>query len=250
MPLVSIITPTQAVNATHIWAVWESLVCQNLSEGWEFEWVVQEDGDEPGVRGLLPEDERVRFDALGVQIGSPATRNHALARARGQVVAGIDHDDHYLEGGLAALLAPLIAERGVTWSCGRCRLQMDSGGTWTKDDVLPVGRVAARTVTDWYLATNDFPFPAAFTAFRRSELVAHGGWPAVARSTDAILLAAFSDDYEGWWVDQTVAVYRRWSAQKTVQPQDFAIRDLPHVRGVIGQRRRAQDLLRGRLTPS
>lgn len=120
---------------------------------------------------------------------------------------------------------------------------MEDGSTWTKDDVLPAGRVPARAVTDHFLATDDFPFPAAFAAFRRTHLVAHGGWPAVARSTDAILLAALSDTWDGWWVETEVAVYRRWRAQKTVQPQDWAIRDLPHVRGLIAQQRRARDLL-------
>ncbi len=240
MPLVSVITPTQAHNADHIGQVWESLCTQVLPQGWELEWVVQEDGLDPQVAGRLPEDSRVRHDALGVQVGSPATRNHALARARGDVVAGMDHDDFHTAGGLGALLRP-YDQAGVGWTCGRSRWQMEDGGTWTKDDVLAAGRVSARTVTDHFLATDDFPFPAAFTTFRRDLLVAHGGWPAVARSTDAVLLAAFSDVHDGWWVDQTVAVYRRWSAQKTVQPNDWLIRDLPHVRGIIGQRRAAQD---------
>jgi glycosyltransferase involved in cell wall biosynthesis len=245
MPLVSVITPTQVRNADHIGEVWRSVQAEarTLPEGWELEWVVQEDGTDPGVVDRLPDDDRVRFDALGVQAGSAATRNHALARSRGDVVAGLDHDDWYEPGGLSALLAPLRAHPDVAWSCGRCTWVMEDGATWTKDDVLSAGRVTARTVTDHYLEADDFPFPAAVTAFRRTPLVAHGGWPAVARSTDAILLASFSDRWDGWWVDAVVAAYRRWGAQKTVQPQDWAIRDLPHVRGLIGQRRVAEDAL-------
>lgn len=187
VPLISVVTPTQAHNADHIGVVWTSLAAQALPAAWELEWLVQEDGAEPGVADLLPPDPRIRYDALGVQVGSPRTRNHALARARGEVVAGMDHDDWYEPGGLEALLAPLVSH------------------------------------------------PA--------ELVAHGGWPAVVRSTDAILLAAFGDVHDGWWVDRAVAAYRRWPAQKTVQPQEWAIRDLPHVRGIIAQRRLAADAL-------
>ncbi|MGI9017066.1 MAG: glycosyltransferase family 2 protein [Euzebya sp.] len=247
MPLISIITPTQAHNADHIATVWDCLVGQTLPAGWEFEWLVQEDGSSRTVRDLLPRDDRVCHDALGIQIGSAACRNHALARAKGDIIAGMDHDDFYEPGGLARLLQPLIDRAGarhhIDWSCGRSQLLMEDGTTWTKEDVLPPGLVEARSVTDHYLATNDFPFPAAFTAFRRQQLIAHGGWPAVARSADAILLASFSDEHHGWWVADTVAVYRRWARQKTVQPGDFAIRDLPHVRGMIGQRRAAQDLV-------
>lgn len=249
MPLISVITPTQAHNADHIGAVWTSLATQRLPSGWELEWLVQEDGAVPTVRDRLPADDRVRYDALGVQAGSAATRNHALARASGDVVAGMDHDDWYAPDGLSALLQPLIAEREVAWTCGRCTWVMEDDTTWTKDDVLPPGRVARRMVTDHFLAHDDFPFPAAVTTFRRRELVAHGGWPAVARSTDAILVAAFSDAHVGWWVDAVVAAYRRWPAQKTVQPEDWAIRDLPHVRGLIAQRRQARDGL-ARDTPT
>lgn len=248
MPLISIITPTQAHNADHLEAVWASVADQDLPAGWSLEWLVQEDGVDPVLGDRLPDDDRIRYDALGVQIGSPATRNHALARGRGDIVAGMDHDDWYEPGGLAALLRPLIDHSDVGWSCGRCTWVMPDGSTWTKDDVLPPGRVVARTVTDHFLATDDFPFPAAMTAFRRRQLLAHGGWPAVARSTDAVLLAAFSDLHDGWWVDRPVAAYRRWPSQKTVQPQDWAIRDLPHVRGLIGQRRQAMDVPRLRVT--
>jgi hypothetical protein len=67
----------------------------------------------------------------------------------------------------------------------------------------------------------------------------------VARSTDAVLLAAFSTHWAGFWVDRVVATYRRWPAQHTVQPADIAIRDLPHVRGVIAQRLAAERALTG-----
>jgi glycosyltransferase involved in cell wall biosynthesis len=246
VPLVTVLTPTQARNADHIGALWASIAASDPPSGWEVEWVVQEDGDAPAVRGRLPDDPRIRYDALGVQLGGPATRNHGLARARGDLVAGIDHDDTYLDGGLAALLAPLMAAPAVAWTCGRVRWDMVDGSTWRKEDVLPPGRVAPRAVTDHFLATDDFPFPAAMAAFRRDVLVAHGGWPAVARSTDAVLLAALSDRWPGWWVASDVAVYRRWPSQKTVQPLDWAIRDLPHVRGVIAQRRAAEDALADR----
>ena len=243
MPLVSVLTPTQVHNADHIGETWASIAAQVLPAGRELEWVVQEDGAQPGVRDLLPDDPRIRHDALGVQAGGPAARNHGLARCRGDVVAGLDHDDTYVPGGLAALLRPLVERPEVAWTCGRVRWEMEDGGEWTKDDVHDEGPIPPRTLTDRFLATDDFPFPAAMAVYRRPVLVAHGGWPAVVRSTDAVLLAALSDRWPGWWVARTVAVYRRWSAQKTVQPQDWRIRDLPHVRGVIAQRRAAVDAL-------
>lgn len=246
MPLLSILTPTQAHNAQHLPEVGASILAQVLPAGWEWEWLVQEDGEDPSLAGIADLDPRVVHDALGRQLGGPTTRNVALARARGDVVATIDHDDRYLDGGLAALLAPLAEDAQVGWSCGACRLEMDDGGTWMREPVFDEGAVPQRAVTDHFLAHDDWPFPAGFALYRRTELVALGGWPAVPRSGDASLLAAYSDRWPGWWVARTVAVYRRWPAQRSVQPQDFAIRDLPHVRGMIGQRRAAEDALAAR----
>lgn len=243
MPLVSVVTPTQLHNAGFVVDLWESLAGQELPPGWEWEWVVQEDGVAPGVRELLPDDPRLRYDALGVQIGGAATRNTAVARARGDLVAGMDHDDLYEPGGLGALVEPLAADDAVAWSCGRMRWLNPDGGTWVKPDVYPAGVVGAGVIADDFVRTDDFPFPASIVVYRRRQLLAHGGWPAVARSTDAALLAAFSSRWAGVWVDRVVAVYRRWDAQHTVQERDIAIRDLPHVRGVIGQRLAAERAL-------
>ncbi|HEY1972621.1 MAG TPA: glycosyltransferase [Pseudonocardia sp.] len=243
MPLVSVLTPTQAHNAVHIRALWDSLDTQVLAPGWEWEWLVQEDGPQPAVRDLLPEDPRIRYDALGVQLGGAATRNVALARAAGDLIAGMDHDDWYEPGGLAALAQPLAADPIVAWSCARIRWQNPDGASWVKPDVFPAGRIEPGLIADTFTRTNDFPFPAAIAAYRRTHLVAHGGWSAVARSADAVLLAAFSTRWPGIWVDRTVATYRRWPAQHTAQPTDIAIRDLPQVRGVIGQRLAAERAL-------
>ncbi len=240
MPLVSVVTPTQAHNATHIGALWRSLEGQELAPGWEWEWLVQEDGPHPGVRELLPEDPRIRYDALGVQLGGAATRNTALARARGELVAGMDHDDRYEPGGLAALVEPLAGDAAVAWSCARMRWQNPDGTSWVKPDVYPPGRIEPGTIAETFLRSNDFPFPAAIATYRRLHLVAHGGWPALARSADAALLAAFATRWPGFWVGRIAAVYRRWPAQHTVQPADIAIRDLPHIRGAIAQRLAAE----------
>ncbi|WP_051343225.1 glycosyltransferase family 2 protein [Pseudonocardia spinosispora] len=246
MPLVSVLTPTQAHNADHIGALWQSLDGQVLPPGWEWEWLVQEDGTNPAVRDLLPDDPRIHYDALGVQVGGAAARNAGLARAKGDLIAGMDHDDWYEPGGLAALVEPLADDPDAAWSCARIRWENPDGADWVKPDVFPPGRVAPGLIAETFTRTDDFPFPAAIATYRRTHLVAHGGWPAVARSTDAVLLAAFSTRWPGTWVDRVVATYRRWPAQHTAQATDIAIRDLPHVRGVIGQRLAAERALQSR----
>lgn len=250
MPLVSVLTATHAPNDHYLGELAASLVAQDLPAGWEWEWVVQEDGESPSAGARLDlGDVRVRHDALGVRLGASATRNVALARVRGEIVAGIDHDDRYVAGGLGALVGALTDDLDAAWTCGRSRLVLADGGTWTRDDALPAGPVAPGTIARRFIATDDFPFPAGFAAYRRDHLVAHGGWPATARSEDAVLLAGFSSRWPGTWVPRVVAEYRRWSQQTSVQPADIAIRDVPHVRGAIRQRYEAE-LRLGLLPPA
>lgn len=225
MPLVSVLTPTQAHNADHLDETWASLRDQRLPAGWEWEWVVQEDGAAPELRERLPADERIHYAALGVQAGAPATRNAALVRARGDLVGAMDHDDCYTETGLTDLVRALDVD-GAGWACGRARLlQPDGLHTWEKPDVLPPGRVAPGAIGAYYLATNDWPFPAAFVLYRRQALLALGGWPALPSSDDAGLLLAYSHHHAGVWLDRAVAVYRRWDRQKSVQPAHWALRE-------------------------
>jgi glycosyltransferase involved in cell wall biosynthesis len=224
VPLVSVITPTQARNADWLPAAGASVLGSALPDGWALEWLVQEDGDAPALDGALPGDPRVRYDALGVQAGSAVTRNAALARARGEVVVGLDHDDVFAPDGLAALLAALLDHPDAGWACGRCDWLLPDGGRWAKDDVLPPGRVPPATITRYYLETGDWPFPAAFTAYRRALLLGAGGWPALPRSEDAGLLLGIAHTSAGVWVDRVVATYRRWDGQKTVRPADIALR--------------------------
>lgn len=167
------------------------------------------------------------------------TRNAALARARGEVVVGMDHDDVFAPGGLAALLGALEDAPDAAWACGRCDWLLPDGGRWAKADVLPPGRVDPGRLTRYYLESSDWPFPAAFTAYRREALVAAGGWPALPRSEDAGLLLGVAHTTVGMWVDRIVATYRRWDGQKTVRPSDIALREATHA----GLRARAQALL-------
>jgi glycosyltransferase involved in cell wall biosynthesis len=228
MPLLSVITPTQAHNADWLTATGASVLGARLPAGWTLEWLVQEDGCAPSlaeqVRAATGGDTRVRYDALAVQAGSGATRNAALERARGDLVLGMDHDDVATPDGPAALVTALVGVPDAAWACGRCDWLLPDGGRWIKDDVLPPGRVEPGVVTAYLLATGDWPFPAAFTCYRREVLVAAGGWPAMVRSDDAGLLLGLAHAHPGAWVDAIVATYRRWPGQKTVRPSDIALR--------------------------
>lgn len=243
--LVSVLTPTRAHNADFLDQVAASVDAQRLPAGWTLEWVVQEDGDQPrlaervaalsaGMDGRRP----VRYEANGAQRGAAATRRAAFARSRGRVVVGMDHDDRFVDDGLARLLTALAAHPDAGWACGRCEwLQPDGVHTWHKPDVLAPGRQPPGTIARWFVDTGDWPFPSAFTAYRRHVVAAAGSWPDLPRSDDAALLLAVDAAHPGVWVDADVACYRRWSRQKTVDPGDWAVRE--PVRAELDRRARA-----------
>lgn len=229
MPLVSVLTPTQAHNARFLGEVWASVRDQPLPRGWELEWLVQEDGDTPqlaeGVARMTAGDRRAGYAANGAQRGAAATRQAAFDRSRGDVVVGMDHDDRFAAGGLRRLLEALAAQPQAAWACGRCEwLLPDGAHTWRKPDVLAPGRQPPGTIARWFATTGDWPFPSAFTAYRREAVVEARGWPDLARSDDAALLLAVDARHPGVWVAADVACYRRWAQQKTVQPADWAAR--------------------------
>jgi hypothetical protein len=150
----------------------------------------------------------------------------------------MDHDDRFTPGGLRRLLEALGAHPDAAWACGRCVwLQPDGVHTWRKPDVLTPGRKPPGAIAAWFAATGDWPFPSAFTAYRREAVREAGGWPDLARSDDAALLLAVDARHAGVWVAADVACYRRWAQQKTVQPADWAERAA--VRAELAARARA-----------
>lgn len=62
--LISIVTPVYGPSARFLPEAYKSLLAQELPDGWTWEWLVQEDGDDVGAAGYLPtEDPRIRISA-------------------------------------------------------------------------------------------------------------------------------------------------------------------------------------------
>ncbi|MGH3803646.1 MAG: glycosyltransferase, partial [Pseudonocardiaceae bacterium] len=96
MPLLSVITPAWAPSEAHVeflLETYESLSSQESLGGWDWEWLIQEDGEQPRLRERLPNDLRIRYAAIGVRLGAATCRTLALERARGEVTRSLDADD-------------------------------------------------------------------------------------------------------------------------------------------------------------
>jgi glycosyltransferase involved in cell wall biosynthesis len=81
--VVSVITPVSTEAASYLPKAYESLVAQELPDGWDWEWLLQEDGETGSVQRLVPENDLRIRPGMGRHGGPSVARNLALARARG-----------------------------------------------------------------------------------------------------------------------------------------------------------------------
>ena len=103
MNTISVITPVHAPSLPH--PADASLAGQEL-HGWEWQWIVQEDGQAGILKGHLPDDPRIST-GQGRPGGPGVARTLALARADGVLVKVLDADDLLTPGVLARDIAVL-----------------------------------------------------------------------------------------------------------------------------------------------
>ncbi|MBX9397455.1 glycosyltransferase family 2 protein [Streptomyces sp. TRM72054] len=214
---VVIVTAVHPPSARFLPDAYASLCEQRLPEGWEWRWVIQEDGESEDVRPYVPEDARVTF-RQGRRGGPGVARTIALAHADGDYVKVLDADDRLAPGVLARDLAVLEAEPGVGWVTSRALDLLPDGSTVgfpgdPQDGPVERGAVLA------YWTANDFRaqvHPASLCV-RRDLLLALGGWMALPASEDTGLLLALNAVSRGWFSAEVGLLYRKWEGQVTGQ---------------------------------
>ncbi len=114
-PLVSVVMPARDAAATLARAL-GSVQAQEIAE-WEC--LVVDDGSRDATPGILARaaaaDPRIRPHRLAVPRGAAAARNHAIAAARGRLIAFLDADDEWLPGKLGAQLE-FMERQGAAFS--------------------------------------------------------------------------------------------------------------------------------------
>ncbi|WP_210408405.1 glycosyltransferase, partial [Allokutzneria sp. NRRL B-24872] len=211
VPLISVLTavrrpvPEFFVEAAH------SVAAQELPAGWELEWLVQEDGEEPSARELCP---RARYEANGAQLGTATTRNLALSRARGELLAVLDYDDVLLPGGLARLIEVFAEQPGIGWAVGQADDLID-GVRVPYELRYPCGRVPAGTIGKLYEETGLCQVACAGLVLPTALVRAFGGWAAIPRAQDVGLFIAISEVHDGYQEPAVTWAYRKHPGQTT-----------------------------------
>ncbi|AKA05118.1 glycosyltransferase [Streptomyces noursei ZPM] len=212
-----IVTAVHAPSATYLPDAYASLRQQELPDGWEWRWVVQEDGTGAEVAPYVPDDPRVTF-RQGRPGGPGVARTIALARAEGEYVKVLDADDQLTPGALARDLAALEGDPGIGWATSRVLDLLPDGSTvGFAGDPAP-GPVERGAVLDFWKA-HDYRAPVhpASLCVRRDLLLALGGWMALPASEDTGLLLALNAVSRGWFSSEVGLLYRKWPGQVTGQ---------------------------------
>src|SRR4051794_24314414 len=121
-PLISVVTAALLPDEAFLRDAYSSLCDQEAP----WEWLLQIDGGEEDLP-TMPDDERIHVEANGLHLGTAATRNRALARARGQFVFALDADDVLVPGALLALSEALVSDDRLALAFGRAADLLEDG---------------------------------------------------------------------------------------------------------------------------
>ncbi|MFJ5897447.1 glycosyltransferase family 2 protein [Streptomyces sp. NPDC093064] len=214
--IVTVITAVHAPGAKYLPAAYKSLTEQELPNGWEWQWVIQEDGETDAVAPYVPEDDRVSF-GQGRAGRAAMARTMGLSRVRGEYIKVLDADDMLTPGTLARDIAAL-ADGEIGWTTSRVLDLLPDGSTVGFDQDPPAGPIEMCAVLDHWKA-HDYRAQVhpATLCMRRDLVLALGGWMALPASEDTGLLLALNAVSRGWFHAETGLLYRKWPGQVTSQ---------------------------------
>ncbi|MEW2526697.1 glycosyltransferase [Streptomyces sp. NPDC047071] len=246
---VTIITAVHAPSARFLPDAYASIRAQELPEGWEWHWLIQEDGKSDLVAPYVPDDERVTF-RQGRPGGPGVARTLALAHAEGPYVKVLDADDQLKPGVLARDLAALEADGTLGWATSRVLDLLPDGSTAGFPGDPDHGPIERTAVLDHWKA-NGFRAPVhpASLFVRRDLLVALGGWMALPASEDTGLLLALGSVARGWFSAEAGLLYRKWEGQVTGQAAHTETAEHAARMAVVESRARALSHFQWRYAP-
>lgn len=220
--IISVITPTYNPDPEYLLAAYNSLVTQELPEGWRWEWIVQEDGPTRQAEDILPsDDDRIVF-GRGRRGGVAITRNLALSTAQGELVKNLDHDDILTQGVLSRDIRNLTRFPEARWTTSKVLDLMPDGKTVEFPHDPPNGVLKPGVVFDHWRSHNyRLPVHPTTICIQRSYVVALGGWMASPGSDDTGMIIAASLLSPGYFDREVGLLYRKWEGQETAKPGHF-----------------------------
>lgn len=214
--IISVITPVYAGAGAgdYLGETYRSLIAQELPDGWEWEWCLQEDGDTGIPRESLPpaarRDPRVSY-GVGMPGRASVSRTMALGRARGRAARCLDADDVLLPGALARDIACL---HRVAWCVSAGLDLLPDGSTRPGPCDPPAGPLEAGLLFRQQ-EENRLSVMAQTFAAHTDLIWALGGWTALTGAETIGLLLAADAVAPGEFIAQPSMLYRKHPGQTT-----------------------------------
>ena len=213
--VITVMTAVHAPGAGFLSEAYQSLVEQELPDGWEWQWVVQEDGQTEEVAPRIPDDPRISF-SQGRAGRAGMARTLALPRAEGSLIKVLDADDQLTPGALARDIKALTGYGHVGWTTSRVLDFLPDGERRGFDGDPDEGVLERGSVLrSWQANDHRSPVHPATLCVRRELLLALGGWMALPASEDTGLLLALDAVAPGWFSAEVGLLYRKWDGQVT-----------------------------------
>lgn len=207
-PLLTIITPLDPRRRAFFAETRASVdLLRSLAQEqhWALQWILSIDGDGVVDDGnLLGPDDVIRSHR---RQGPAGARTVALSVATGSWIFPLDADDELNPSGLAETV--MFAENESLGWIGGSRTLLD--GSATAHTVTESRRLDAGQLSqNW---TSPLVFHPNSCLFRRSLLLASGGWPALETNEDLAAVLLASELQGGAIVNHIVTRYRTWEGQ-------------------------------------
>lgn len=215
MPVISVVTPVYEGGHHFLGEAYQSLLEQDLPDGWEWQWVVQEDGETGVPRAALPKDRRISY-GTGRRGGAAMARTMALARVIGTLVRPLDADDMLPADALRHGIETLLAHPEIGWTVASAVDLLPDGTLRGSTIDPPAGPLAPGIIAAGYRA-GQFPVMGTTVTTYTDLLHSVGGWPAVPASEDAALLVLLEAVSPGWFLAEPGEIYRKHPGQVTAQ---------------------------------
>ncbi|HUS26367.1 MAG TPA: glycosyltransferase family A protein [Nevskiaceae bacterium] len=243
--VLSVITPVHAPDRDHLTATYDSLVSQELPDGWDIEWMLQEDGTTGVVNDVFRGEHRVK-PGMAPHSDTATARNLALARSSGRLIKTLDQDDVLPPGALQRDIEAFIKYPGVQWTCALTHDLLPDGSTQAPDNHFPAGLVKQDAVFDaWRARDHRLAVHPASSCYRRQAAVAMGGWMALRHAGDTGLLLTTSTLWPGFYIGDPGLLWRRTPTQTSSQPVHKDPEERRLRNSLIEERVRALQDLRG-----
>lgn len=231
--IISVVTPVYDGGNRYLREAFESIrdERERLPDGWDVQWLVQEDGTTGRPLAALPSEPWIS-PGRASKGGAGAARTLTLSRATGELVRTLDADDMITPGGLARDIAAMDEHSEMGWCISAGLDLLPDGSTVAGPYDPPEGPLAYETLLAAY-DEDRFPVVGTHLTVRTPLLLAVGAWPSLpAWETVAVVLscAAVSD---GWMIQAPGGFYRKHSEQTTAQADYVGVTDADQLRVII-----------------